>query len=188
MRTSVLAGGALALATAACSPTFDWRETRPEGAAGLQAMFPCRPASHARRVTLAGAPVEMTMLACTAGQITFALTHADVADPALVEPALRELARSAGEHLRPAGSSASAPSAAARPGAAVSQPVLVPGMTPQPQAARWRLAGQLPDGRAVQEELALFAKGTRVVQATMLGPRLDEAAREGFFGGLRFAP
>jgi hypothetical protein len=180
MRAGVLAGCALALAAAACSPTFDWRETRAEGAAGLQALFPCRPASQARTVTLAGASVEMTMQACTAGQITFALTHADLGDPALVEPALLELARSAAEHLRAGGAAAAA--------TAASQPASVPGMTPQRQAARWRLAGQLRDGRALQEELALFSKGTRVYQATMLGPRLDDSAREAFFGGLRFAP
>jgi hypothetical protein len=165
---------ALSSALGACSPTLDWREARPEGSQA-RLMFPCRPASHARRVALAGTTVEMTMVACTAGDTVFALTFADLGDPIRVGPALDELGRSLQAALRPAQGAAS-------------QPVSVVGMTPQPQSAQWRLAGQLPDGRAVQERAALFSYGTRVYQATMLGPRLDAETQETFFGALRVGP
>jgi hypothetical protein len=172
--------GRLALALAlssglgACSPALDWREARPEGSQA-QLMFPCRPASHARRVALAGATVEMTMVACTAGDTVFALTFADLGDPTRVGPALDELGRALQTALRPAQGAAS-------------QVMNVPGMTPHPQAAQWRLAGRLPDGRAVQERAALFSHGTRVYQATMLGPQLDAEAQDTFFGALRVGP
>jgi hypothetical protein len=165
---------ALAAGLAACSPALDWREARPAGSRA-KLMFPCRPASHARAVALAGTTVEMTMHACSAGDTVFALSFADLKDPGLVGAALDELARSLQSHLR-------------SPEGAASQPAAVPGMTPHPRAAQWRQAGQLPDGRSVQERAALFSHGTVVYQATMLGPRLDAQAQDTFFGALRVEP
>jgi hypothetical protein len=88
-----------------------------------------------------------------------------------VTPALAELARSARANLRASDSAASSA-------------VSVPGMTPNAQAAQWRIDGRLPDGRQVQEQVALFAHGTRVHQATMMGSRIDTEARDTFFSGL----
>lgn len=138
-------------------------------------MFPCRPASHARQVALAGASVEMSMYACSAADTVYALSFADLRDPALVGAALDELAKALQSNVR-------------SPEGAASQPAAVRGMTPHPRAAHWRVAGTLPDGRAVQERAALFSHGTRVFQATMIGPRLDEAAQEQFFGALQVGP
>jgi hypothetical protein len=162
---------ALAIALGGCAPALDWRESRPAGSQA-QLMFPCRPASHARTVTLAGAPVEMTLVACSAGDTVFALSFADVKDPALVGPALDELSAALRSHLSPA-----------QP--AASQPLVVPGMPPHPRAVQWRQNGTLPDGRAVHERAALFSHGAVVYQATMLGARLDEQAQETFFGALK---
>lgn len=158
----------------ACAPALDWREARPIGSQA-QMMFPCRPASHARAVALAGTTVQMTLHACSAGDTVFALSFVDMKDPALVGAALDELAHALRSHLRAAD-------------AAASQAVTIPGMTPHPRAAQWRLAGELPDGRAVQERAALFSHGTVVYQATMLGPRLDAQAQDMFFGALRVGP
>jgi hypothetical protein len=165
---------AAALVLAGCSPMLDWREMRPEGSRA-QMMFPCRPASHARAVALAGATVEMSMFACSAGAATYALSFADLGDPALVTPALAELGAALPANVR-----AAAPAA--------SQPLAVPGMTPNALAARWRIDGRLPDGRAVQEQAALFAHGTRVYQAAIVAPTLDPQAAEVFFSALRVGP
>lgn len=135
-------------------------------------MFPCRPASQVRRVTLAGASVEMTMVACSAADTVFALSFTDLRDPALVGAALDELAGAARSRLR-------------SPDGGASTPFAVPGMTPHSRIAQWRLAGLLPDGRAVQQRAVLFNHGTLVYQATMLGPGLDVEAQETFFGSLR---
>jgi hypothetical protein len=164
----------LGLALAACTPALNWREVRPEGSQ-VRAMFPCKPASHARRVSIAGEALEMSMLACSADETVYALSSADVKDPARVGAALDELGRAAQANLQSAGGAAS-------------QPVAVTGMTPHPQSAQWRLSGHLPDGRAVQERVLLFSHGTRVYQATMLGARLDAEAQETFFGALRVGP
>ncbi len=168
---SRLAAVLAACSALACTPTLDWRELRPAGSSA-QLMFPCKPASHVRQVTLAGAAVEMSMFACSAGAATYALAFADMADPARVTPALAELARAASTHLQP-----SVPPS--------STPIRVQGMTPNDQAARWQIAGRLPDGRAVQEQAAFFAYGTRVYQATVVGERLDAESLETFFGALR---
>ena len=161
----------LACAANGCTPTLDWRESRPEGA-GLLLMFPCKPAAQARKLTLAGAAVEMTLHACTAGGVTYALGHADVGQPQWVERALAEL------------SAAAARNVGASPAPNVT-PMKIPGMTPNPLAGRRTFAGQLADGQRVNEQLVLFAHGTRVFQATMVGANLDAEAIEMFFGALR---
>jgi hypothetical protein len=169
---AVIALGAAVLA--ACTPTFNWRELRPDGSQA-QLMFPCRPASQVRGVVLAGGRVEMTMFACTAGDTVFALSFADVKEPARVAAALDELAVAVRSHVQPSSVPAS-------------QPAAVPGMTPMAQAVQWRLAGRLPDGREMQERAALFSRGTQVYQATMLGAKLDAQAQEVFFGALKVGP
>lgn len=165
---------AVAFGLAACTPALDWRELRPSGSTAI-AMFPCKAASHAREVKLAGAMVSMSMFACSAGDTTYALAFADMKDPSLVSQALDELAQAARSHLHATANAAS-------------QPLSVPGMTPNARAAQWRMQGRLPDGRPVHERVALFARGTQIHQATMLGAELDAEAQEVFFGALRMNP
>lgn len=164
----------LGLALSACTPSLDWRESRPEGSQA-RLMFPCKPASHARRVAIAGETVEMSMFACSAGETVYALSFADVKEPGRVGAALDELGRAAQSNLQSSGG-------------ATSGPAKVAGMTPHPQAVEWRLAGRLPDGRSVQERVVLFSHGTQVYQATMLGAKLDAEAQDSFFGALRVGP
>ena len=160
-----------ACALAACTPTLDWRTVRPDGS-GLEALFPCKPAGHARKLTLAGEVVEMTLYACTAGGATYAVGFADVGQPQRVGRALAELSAAAARNIGAAGLPAAAP-------------LRVEGTTPNPQAGRLSLAGRLADGQRVEEQVAVFARGTRVFQATMVGAKLDAEAVEAFFGALR---
>lgn len=171
-------GGALALlacavVSAGCSPRLDWREIRT-GAAGLRAVFPCRPQQETRNVPLAGAPVALTLHVCRHEGLTFAVSHADVADPARVGAALSELRAATQANLQ-AATSTGVPDQG------------VPGMTPQPASGHWRLAGRSPDGQPLQAEVAVFSRGTRVAQATLLGRSLSGAPAQAFFEGLRFA-
>jgi hypothetical protein len=168
--TRVMLPAAALLLLAACSPSLDWRELRPEDS-GAVAMFPCRPASHAREVMLAGSRVTLTLHACSAGDTTWALAFAELGDPARIGPAPEELLAAAVANLS---------AGAARPLA-----LKVDGATPHPHAQRVAFEGRLPDGRAMQEQVAVFTKGTRIFQATALGPRLPEEGMEVFFGGLR---
>jgi hypothetical protein len=134
-------------------------------------MLPCKPASHARKVRLAGAETELTLYACTAGGVTWAIAFADLGDPARVGPALQELRDAALANL----------------GASASQTLAlkVEGATPNPVSTRMSLQGKLPDGQAVQEEVAVFTRGTRVYQATCIGEHLPADGVETFFASLR---
>lgn len=161
---------ALAFGVAGCSPTLDWREVRPEGA-GLLALFPCKPSKDVRSVALAGAPLRLSLQACQAGGATFALSFADTGDPTRLAPTIEALRSAAGINL--SGTPAVVGSAQ------------VSGMTPQALAQRVTLKGRLPDGTEVRQELLFFVRGTVVYQATVLGPRVDPAAIDTFFEGIR---
>lgn len=168
------AAALVAACAAACTPTLDWRDVRPAGSS-VQLLMPCKPASHARRVQLAGSSIEMTLYACEAGGDTYAIGFADLHDPARVTTALEELVHAARNNLR----------AATEPQAV---PARVAGMTPNARAARLQLQGLLPDGRAITETVVVFAYGTSVWQATVLGPQRDPSAVETFVESVRVRP
>ncbi|MDP1900251.1 MAG: hypothetical protein Q8K96_07340 [Rubrivivax sp.] len=167
------ATAALVLGLAACAPTLDWREVRPAHS-GAALLFPCRPNAQERAVALAGESVRLALHACSAGGQTWGLAFADLADPARVGAVLAALRAAAATNLdAPAGPP---------------QPLPVPGATPNAQSARVRLNGHSPDGKPVQMQLAVFAHGARVFQATVVGPRVPEDAAQVFFSSIRFSP
>ncbi len=161
-------------ALTACTPALDWRELRPTGTA-LTLLMPCRPGVVERTLPLAGAPLRMQLHSCSADDTLWGLAQADAVDPALVAHVLRALRDAAAANI-----DADPPQAL---------PLRVAGATPSPEMSRWRLHGKRPDGQPVVMELAVFAHGTRVFQASMLGPGpadglLREAA-DTFFASLR---
>ena len=168
--TAGLVAGSLALcAVAACTPALNWREVRLDG--GAMALFPCKPDHQTRTVALAGQTVALTLHACGAAGLRFAVAQADVLTPERVEPALAALAEAQARNLQavlPAG-----------------EPAQVPGMTPNAQARRYALSGRRPDGSGVQAQLLLFARGTQVLQATVLDGTPDAQAVHTFMDALR---
>lgn len=116
----------------------------------------------------------MSLHACAAGGATWAFGHADVHDPARVGPALAELLEAARSNV------------AAPPGS--TQPFGLRGATPNDASRKASFDGRLPDGRVVRCEVAVFAYGTRVYQATAVGERITNDSAEAFFGGLRILP
>lgn len=164
--------GLLGLALCACSPALDWRQVQPEGW-GLQAAMPCRPDHQQRQLVLAGAPVTLALVVCSAADHTFALASADIADPSRVGPALQALLVAAQANLQAQ--------------VLAEGPAPVPGMTPQPGALRRLLAGRMPDGRAVREQVQVFAHGLRVFQATVVGPEAGAAPVAPFLDALQLA-
>lgn len=160
-------------ALAACSPAVDWREMQPDGS-HLRIAMPCRPASHQRNVALAGAPVSMTLLACQAGGSTYGVAFADLGDPVRVGPALVAWAEAARANV--AGQDM------------VLTPAQVRGMTPQQAARQWSMGGRLPDGRAVVSVGVVFAHGTTVYQATVVGERPADDAVRNFLDALAVQP
>jgi hypothetical protein len=163
----------LLLALSACSPTFNWREVRLEGAP-LQALLPCKPETAQRTVPLAGSPTELNLMACEAGGLQFALAWAELANPVQVPLAL---ASWRGASLQAIGvRSAPGDEAATAWGAAVPGAVQTLGV---------QASGQNPAGGAVQTRAVYFARGAQVFQAAVYGERLPPEALEAFFGGLR---
>lgn len=170
------AGLALLPALLACTPALDWRQVRPD-AAGIEVLFPCKPDSHARQVSLAGQGVRMTMYACTAQGHTYALTHADLGDPARVRPALSALRAAASANLQGTET--------------LDRELNVPGMTPYAEARRLDVTGRLPDGTPAVQQMAVLARGTMVYQLSRVGPpagrdtNADQEAAESFLGSIR---
>ncbi len=161
------------MAVLACAPALDWRETRPEGT-GMAMSFPCRPEKRERPVRLGAQTVTGRLHSCSAAGASFALLATEVADPARVAPMLDLLRRQT----------------VANVGGAVTAEVLpaIAGATANPESARLRIVGKLPDGRPVVEHAMFFVKGLTLFQATVIDAEkpLDREALDTFFGSIRF--
>jgi hypothetical protein len=144
-------------ALAACSPTFNWREVRPDDS-GLMTQFPCRPASHAREVTLAEQRVTMTMHACEAGGATYAVAWFDAPTTGHVGQALAALKAAALRNTTGGGEAVPLPQ---------TMPYVVAGATPHQQSGAWRWVGRTPKNEPLWVQFSAFARGQRVVQATI---------------------
>lgn len=162
------------LALSACSPTFNWRELRPEGTP-LQALMPCKPESATRPVPLdGGEPTELHMHSCDTGGLTFAMAWAELGDEARVPAALAGWRRASLSAVRVDPARVDDP---ANAWAAV-----VPGAK---QALGLAAQGSDHQGRPVQVRAVHFARGTQVYQAAIYGPTLGDEVTTTFFGGLQ---
>ena len=159
------------VALGACSPTFDWRSV-PLPDTQLVTQLPCRPARFQRDVTVAGVPLKLFMLSCEAGGVTYGVATAEVDDPARVDPVLFALRGAAAAAIRSTDSTAGA--------------LNLQGITPFSGNSSAHLHGQTPDGEPVDEAIRVFARGTRVFQASAIGSDLPDAALAPFEAGLRF--
>ncbi len=158
---------AIALSLAACSPTFNWREVRPEGSA-LGFLLPCKPDKAEKTVPLGGQPAAMQLLGCDAGGATFAVAVADVGEVARVPAVLAEWQAATLANMK-----AGAPQVAPLKLKGAVQPVLV------------TAEGRRADGSAVTGRAAYFAHGTQVFQAVMYSGKLEADAAETFFSSLK---
>jgi len=161
------------LALGACSPTFNWRELRLDGAP-LLALMPCKPESATRTVPLAGAPAELHMHSCETGGLRFAVAWADVGNAAQVPTALDAWRSASLQSIRAVPTPADDP--------AYGWTVSVAGA---PAALGVSAQGQDPQGQPVQTRAAYFAQGTQVFQAAVYGAQLTDEAVDPFFAGLR---
>lgn len=163
----------IAVLLCACSPALNWRQVAP-AEFGVQALFPCRPASLTRDVPVLQGRSQMVMHACSAAGNTFGLSRLALSDVRDVTAAIDSLLEAASRNLRT--------------DPAHAQPFEVPGMTPNPHAGRLTFNGRRPDGSSVTEHLLVFARGARVYQASVVGNAPDEAAVSTFFSGLKATP
>lgn len=154
----------------ACSPTFNWRDVRPEQTP-LVALFPCKPDRAARVVSLGAKDVPLTMLACKAGEATFALAYADMKDAANAGAALDQWKSATLANVR-----ARSPSEV---------PFLIKGASVLPQSVQVKAEGVRPEGTSASVQAVWFAAGSLVFQAAVFADKDSAAVSETFFAGLR---
>ena len=161
-----------ALALAACTPTFNWREVSVE-ATPLKAMLPCKPERVERRLEFTpGREVVVHALGCEAGQATFAVLYTELSQTGELGEAL---ARWKNGNL-------TSTKATVRSEA----PYQPAGALGLPQSVQVHADGQRADGSAVQSQSAYFARGTQAFQAVIYAQRITPEMSEPFFSCLRF--
>lgn len=181
------------LVLTACAPALNWREIRPAEAQGLVALFPCKPETAERRLTvpgLDGGPVTVHLLSCQAGGLTWALSYLDAGTPERLAQALPALDHalwvnlSAGDtvhaHRQPLG------------------PSLVRGAHQHPGARVWLLEGTRPVSTSrlvpVRVKAWSFARGLSAFQASVWmdtahgALQVDDPGAEAFAQGFNFPP
>lgn len=77
---------AVVTAVSACSPKFDWRDYRATDAP-YSVLFPAKPATHTRTVSLDGREASMTIAAAEVDGTMFAVGSATLADASQAEQA-----------------------------------------------------------------------------------------------------
>jgi hypothetical protein len=162
----------LLAAAAGCSPTFNWREVRAEPT-GLKAMLPCKPEQGSRRVPMAGREVELSVIGCDTGGATFAILHAEVADPARADEVLAQWRRATLLNMKAEGSR--------------ERSFVPPGAASLPASQRVSAQGRRADGSAVRGEAAYFARGRHVFQAVVYASDPEPETLQVFFEGLKFS-
>lgn len=154
-----------------CGPTFNWRETAI-GDTHLQALFPCKPETRQRQVSLADQRVDLTMRSCDTGGVTLAVGHASLADPRQTTRVLAQWrdATLAGMRADPASVAAVAPDRLQR----------------LPSLIAARASGKSPDGEPLIVQGLWFAQDSEVFAALLYARSVSPEVVESFFSGLRF--
>lgn len=169
LRWRALVAAALMLTSAACNPTWNWREVQGNDTP-YSVLFPGKPSTMSRPVNLNGLAVNMSMTAAETNEVTFAVGSAVVPDPAQQKAALLAMQ--------------------------IAMVRNIDGEIRRQQAVK--LAGGIPateieaigHGRNATATVLLVARfaisGERVYQAVAVGPQknLPQEALDTFFGSL----
>ena len=160
----------IALGLAACSPTFNWRDVRPDGTQ-LVLLMPCKPDKAQKTVPMAGHATTLNLLSCDAGGATFAVAVADVKDASKAAAVLTQWQSAALANIK---ATQAATGAAFTLAGAANGAVLV------------KANGQRINGHAVSSQAAYFSSGSQVFQAVMYDDNISPDVAETFFSGLKF--
>lgn len=171
LRFMTLWGAALALA--ACSPAFNWRQVQPEGTQ-LRLLLPCKPDKAQKIVPLGGQPTPLSMLGCDAGGATFAVAVVNVADMTQAASVLAVWQNLTLDNMR------------AVPGSAQVVPLKIPGASAALPVSALQARGQRADSTPVSGQMAYFAQGTQLFQVVLYAPKISPDVAETFFSSLKF--
>ncbi len=153
-----LSTGCVLAALLACSPTLNWRDVRPAGSA-VRATLPCKPDAAQRMVGLAGQSVELNMLSCDVGDLTFAMASLRAPPGVPTQTVVDAWQQASAASLK-------VPTGQVQP--------WVPELRLPPAAAMvvsgWQATGARPDGRAVKAHVFTLSRDGEVVQLAVYGP------------------
>jgi hypothetical protein len=173
-QTAALIAAASVCLLAACNPTFNWREVRPDETR-LALLLPCKPDKAEKMVPLGGRPTPLRLLGCDAGGATFAIAVADLADLGNASQLANILAQ--WQALTLANMKAGAPQVTA---------LAIKGAAPSPAPVLVKAQGRRADGTVVSGHAAYFTQGTQVFQAVVYADKLSSEAAETYFASLSF--
>lgn len=162
-----------ALALAACSPAFNWREVRLENTR-LSLLLPCKPDKAQKIVSFGGPPTMLSMLGCEAGGAIFAVAVADLGDAAKAATVLAQWQRLTLANMK------------ARPGTSRVTPLRLSGAAVEPSPVLVQAQGQRADGTAVSGQAAYFAQGSQVFQGVIYAAKIAPEVADTFFSSLKF--
>lgn len=170
---------ACVLALAACTPKFDWRQSRLDNY-GVVVLLPGKPATLERSINLAGVPLKMSMIGAKVDDLSFTVAVAPVPDQAAAAPATGSYLEAMQQQmLRNIG----APSSAAVPVQiglvdAAGKPV------GQVAGAQIKANGKIGD-RAVTMRAVFCRSGNRLIQAVVLGSQWNDEVAQQFFDSFK---
>lgn len=159
---------------ASCSPAWNWREIRLDGAP-LTIMLPCKPDHASQAVTLAGHSVPLSMTGCETGGATLAVSRMLLPVGASPGAALAQWR--------------AATLAGMRAQAASEQPFQPAGSLALPESVRLSARGQTREGRPVGAQAVWFAavnpQGVWLFHAVIYADPVASDVADTFFSGLR---
>ncbi|MES2944418.1 MAG: hypothetical protein V4772_16235 [Pseudomonadota bacterium] len=170
------------LALAACSPTFNWRDVRPEDTR-LGLLFPCKPDKAEKKVAIGGQPTNLRLLSCDAGDVTFAVTVAELGAASKAAMALEQWQNATLLNMR---ATPVAPSGDKNADATQLTAFKLPGAALLPAAVMVKARGRRADGTAVSGQALYFAQDSQVFQAVIYADKIPPEVAETFFASLKF--
>ena len=162
-----------------CNPTLNWREVRVKDSP-LTALLPCKAEASSRKVQLGGQEVEIQLSSCSAGEATFAVALAGLAEGA----SATQLATAQNHWQMATLAHISVPSDPAPANTAITRTALrVAGLTDMQTLVA--ASGKRPTGGRLQFNGLWFHKGSQLFHAAVYAEKINQDLSEPFFSGLK---
>lgn len=167
MRLSALV---LAMTLCACSPHYNWREFRSQEAPYV-VLFPAKPSTHTRAVSLDQLTVQMTMTATEVDGVVFAVGSARLAEAAQAPAALQAMRAALARNIGAAEIAAAVQPGATAPAEKPATPG-VPGIPAVPATSSAAPVVEARGTRSGQPALLIgrfFARDGHIYQVVVMG-------------------